>query len=253
MNLIGLQTLLWREIERILRVWIQTLVSPWINALLYILVFGVVVGRRIGMFAGVEYIDFVLPGILMMSLINAGFSHSSFSVYFQRFTRHIEELLVAPLSSMEMLIGYALGGVMRGLIVGLGVYIIAVFFSAASLAHFWLFLFYSISVAMIFSLLGILIGLWSENFEQLSLLLTFVITPLTFVGGVFNSVVMLPPLAQMIARWNPFFYFVDGLRYAMIGVREANVWIGVAIIVFCILVLGGLTWRLFSKGWKIRV
>lgn len=252
MNFIGMQTLLWREIERFLRVWIQTLVSPWINALLYILVFGVVVGSRIDTMAGVAYIDFVLPGILMLSLINAAFSHASFSVYFQRFARHIEEVLVAPISNIEMVISYVLGGVIRGMVVGIGVYLIAIFFSAASLSHVPLFLFYSIAVATIFSLLGILVALWSETFEQLALLNTFVITPLTFVGGVFNSIGMLPPLAQGIVRWNPFFYFVDGLRYSMIGVREADPLLGAAIIAVLIFGMGGMVWHLFEKGWKIR-
>ncbi|HYE59773.1 MAG TPA: ABC transporter permease [Candidatus Kapabacteria bacterium] len=252
MNYIGVQTLIRREIERFVRVWIQTLVSPWITALLYILIFGVVVGQRINLMAGVTYIDFVLPGIVMLNLINASFAQTSFSVYFERFARHIEEVLVAPLSNMEIILSYIVGGVVRGLVVGIGVYGIAIFFSAATLMHFFLFLFYSISVAMIFSLLGILIGLWSDNFEDLALLNTFVITPLTFLGGVFNSITMLPEKAQTIIRWNPFFYFVDGLRYSMIGVREANVAIGMTLILTLIVGLGGLVWYLFQKGWKIR-
>lgn len=251
-NRIGLQTFVTQEISRFLRVFTQTLISPWINALLYILIFGVVVGSRIELIAGVEYIDFVLPGIVMLNLISASFQQTSFSLYFKRFNRHIEEVLVAPFSYTEILLGFVIGGIVRGLIVGLGVYVIALFFTSASVAHFPLFVFYSIGVSMIFSFLGLLVGLWSENFEQLSILSVFVITPLTYLGGVFNSIHMLPEQAQLFVRFNPFFYFVDGLRYAMIGVREANMVVGLVLILGLILFLGGLTLLLFKRGWRIK-
>ncbi len=253
MNTIGLATFIRREVERTFRVVIQTLVSPWINALLYILIFGYIVGSRIDLIAGVTYIDFVLPGIVMLNLIASAFAQTSSSLYFQRFAKHIEEILVAPLSHIEIIIGYVVSGIVRGLIVGLGVYAIAVFFSAANMAHFFLFLFYSVSVALIFSLLGLIVALWADNFEQLSVLNTFLITPLTFLGGVFNSIHMLPERAQFFVKLNPFFYFVDGLRYSMIGISESNQTVGVVLIFVLIIGLGGVVWRLFSTGWKIRV
>lgn len=252
MNIIGLQTFIEREIQRSFRVYIQTLLSPWINALLYILIFGVVVGSKIDLIAGVTYIDFVLPGILMLNLIGSSFAQTSSSLYFQRFAKHIEEILVAPLSHFEMIVGYVLGGVARGVIVGLGVYAIALIFSAATITHLGLFLLYTIAVSVIFSLLGLLVALWAENFEQLSVLSVFVITPLTFLGGVFNSVTMLPEKIQVFVKFNPFFYFVDGLRYAMVGIREGSALIGWLVIVGLILVCGGLVWRLFSIGWRLR-
>jgi ABC-2 type transport system permease protein len=252
MNIIGLQTHVQKEIQRFMRVAVQTLVSPWINALLYILIFGYVVGSRIDLIAGVSYIDFVLPGVLMLNLISSSYSQTSSSLYFQRFARHIEEILTAPLSHFEVMFGYVVAGVIRGMIVGLGVYGIAIFFSAASMANVGWFLFYSISVSLIFSLLGLLVGFWAEGFEQLAILNTFIITPLTFLGGVFNSITMLPEKAQFWVQLNPFFYFVDGLRYAMIGVQEANQAIGLAVILGLILVLGSLVWYLFKIGWKIR-
>ena len=252
MNAIGLYTFISREIQRFLRVWIQTLMSPWVSALLYIVIFGYVVGSRIDLISGVQYIDFVLPGLVMMNIISSAFSHTSSSLYFQRFVRFIEEILVAPLSTLEIVIGFVVGGVVRGVVVGLGVYVIALFFTSATIAHFWLFLFYSLSVSLIFSFLGLLIGLWSENFEQMMLLNTFVILPFTFLGGVFNSIDMLPDLAQTIVRMNPFFYFVDGLRYSMIGIQEANPFIGFAIIGILGIGLGWWVWYLFKIGWKIR-
>ncbi|MDP2692994.1 MAG: ABC transporter permease [bacterium] len=252
MNYIGLQTFAFREIQRFLRTFMQTVVSPWISASLYIIVFGVIVGKRISLIGGVEYVDFVLPGIVMLNIINSAFSQTAFSLYFQRFARHIEEALTAPLSYLEMIIGYVSGGVARSAVVGAGVYVLAIFFSSASILHFGAFIFYAVSVSIIFSLLGLLVGLWSDSFEQLSILNTFLITPLTFLGGVFNSVSMLPEKAQMFVRLNPFFYFVDGFRYSMIGVSESNIGIGVIIIVGLVLVLGGTVWYLFKIGWRIR-
>lgn len=252
MNIIGLQTFIEREIQRSFRVYIQTLLSPWINALLYILIFGVVVGSKIDLIAGVTYIDFVLPGILMLNLIGSSFAQTSSSLYFQRFAKHIEEILVAPLSHFEMITGYVVGGVARGVIVGVGVYVIALIFSAATITHLGLFLLYTIAVAIIFSLLGLLVALWAQNFEQLSVLSVFVITPLTFLGGVFNSITMLPEKVQIFVQFNPFFYFVDGLRYAMVGIREGSALIGWCVIIGLILLFGGLVWRLFSIGWRLR-
>lgn len=251
-NLIGLGTLIRREVERFIRVGGQTLVTPWISALLYIFMFGSVVGARIDSIAGVSYIDFVLPGVLMMNVIGAAFGQSSSSIYFARFARHIEEILVAPLSYLEMVVGYLIGVVIRSWVVGLGIYVIAVAFSAANLAHIGLFIFYLTAVAIIFGLLGIIVGLWAKGFEQLGILGTFVITPLSFVGGVYNSLDMLPESLRGIAQWNPFFYFIDGMRYAMIGVRETDPLIGYAVIVGSILILGFVTERLFRRGYGLR-
>lgn len=252
LNTSGLWTLVQRETQRFLRVAVQTLVSPWINAVLYIFIFGFVVGQRIDEIAGVPYIVFVLPGVLMLNLISSAFSQTAFSLYFKRFARHIEELLVAPLSNFEIMIAHVIGGVLRSLVVGIGIYIIAILFGAAGVTHLGWFLFYSIAVSLLFSLVGLLIGLWADSFEQLSILNTFVITPLTYVGGMFNSIDMLPPVMQQIVKWNPFFYFVDGLRYAMTGVQEANQLIGLAVITGLIVILGGMVWRLFAIGWRLR-
>lgn len=251
-NFIGLKTFIHRDMQRFVRVPIQTLVAPWISALLYIFIFGYIVGQKIDLIAGVRYIDFVLPGVLMMNLIMSSFSQTSSSLYFQRFARHIEEILVAPLSHLEMVAGYVIGGVMRGLIVGLGVFAIAVLFSAANLEHLALFVFYSIAVSIVFSLLGLLVGLWAEQFEHLTVLSVFVITPLSFLGGVFNSISMLPEKMQIFILFNPFFYFIDGIRYSMIGVSESNLMFGFILIMSLILVLGIFVVYLFNIGWKLR-
>lgn len=251
-NWIGLYTLIRREMERTFRVVTQTLVTPWISAVLYIFIFGYVVGKKIDLIAGVPYIDFVLPGVLMMNVIASAFAHSSSSVYFARFVRSIEEILIAPLSHFEMIIGFAISAVFRAIIVGVGVFFIAIFFGAASITHFGLFLIYITTVALVFALLGILVGLWAKGFEQLNVLSTFVIMPLNFLGGVFYSVTMLPEKIKAVAYANPFFYFVDGIRYSMIGVRESNHIIGYFVIGILIIVFGALVHYLFKKGWRLR-
>ncbi|MDA1334720.1 MAG: ABC transporter permease [bacterium] len=252
MNFIGLSTFVSREIGRMFRVWVQTLVTPWISALLYIFVFGEIVGSRIGDFAGVSYIDFVLPGLVMMNIIGSSFAHASSSVYFMKWIRSIDEILVAPLSYLEMILGFVIGGIVRGLVVGIGVYIVALLFTAATIDHLALFLLYSMSIAAVFSLLGMLVGLWAKSFEQLSLLNTFIIMPLTFLGGVFNSIHMLPEVMQKFTLINPFFYFVDGLRFAMIGIRESNVMGGAILIAVLVFGLGTLVWYLFKIGYRIK-
>lgn len=252
MNIIGLKTLVFQEIQRFMRVWVQSLVSPWINAFLYILIFGVVVGSRIDTIAGVRYIDFVLPGIVMMNLISAAYMQGAFGLYFKKFAKNTEEILVAPFSHAELMFGLMIAGIVRGLIVGFGVYVIALFFTTATISNIFLFLFYNIVVSIIFSFVGLLIALWANNFEQLSVLQTFVITPLTFLGGVFNSIHMLPEKMQIFVKLNPFFYFVDGLRYSMIGISEANTFLGLVLIIVFILGLGGWVWYLFKIGWNIR-
>lgn len=230
----------------------QTLLTPWISALLYILIFGEVVGRRIGSIAGVSYIDFVVPGLLMMNVMQSALMHTSSSLYFQRFAKHIEEILTAPLSYAEMITGYIAAAILRGLAVAAGVYIIALLFTVTSVNHIFLFIFYSISVALIFAFLGLLVGLWADSFEQLAMPQTFLIMPLTFLGGLFNSIHMLPDRFQILVRLNPFFYFVDGLRYSMIGVSESNRLVGLILIFGLILGLGSWVWYLFKNGYKIK-
>lgn len=252
MNWVGLYTLIRKENGRTFRVATQALVTPWISALLYIFIFGKVVGSRIQSISGVNYIDFVLPGILMMNVIMSAFSHSSASIYMQRFVKNIEELLVSPLSYLEMIIGFMVSGVLRALLVGVGIFIIAIFFGAANVAHLPLFIFYTLAVSIIFSLLGMLVGLWANGFEQLNILTTFVIMPLNFLGGVFYSINMLPGSLKILATWNPMFYFIDGIRYSMIGVRESSAGVGYIMIFSSILVIGYTVWYLFKIGWRIK-
>ena len=252
MNWIGLKSFILREMYRMFRVAIQTLFTPWISAILFIYIFGEVVGKNILPIEGVSYIMFVLPGILMMNVLTSAFSHTSSSLYFHRFMRQIEEMLVAPLSHFEMILGYVVGGVVRGIIVGVGILLVGLFFGATEIQHIGLFLLYVISVSVVFSLIGILVGLWAEGFEQFNMIAVFVITPLSFLGGVFNSVKMLPDSMQTFVMFNPFFYFIDGIRYSMVGISESNLLVGVVMIIGLIVLLWSIVAYLFKIGWRLR-
>jgi ABC-2 type transport system permease protein len=211
-----------------------------------------VVGQRIDTIGGVPYITFVFPGILIMNVISSAFSQTSSSLYFQRFARHIEEILVAPLSHLEMILGYIAGALARGVVVGVGIVIIGIFFGAVAMYNVPLFVFYMVMISVVFGLIGLLVGLWSDGFEQLALLNTFVIMPLSFLGGMFNSIDMLPPIMQKVVVWNPFFYFIDGVRYSMTGISESHIGLGMSIIIICSFALGSLVWVLFERGWRLR-
>lgn len=252
MNWVGLYTLLRKEVERVLRVAVQTIFSPLISATLYIFIFGYVVGSRIDLIAGVPYITFVFPGILMLNIISSSFEHTASSVFMGRFLKSIEEMLVAPFSHIEMVFGFVLAAVTRATILSLGVLGIGMLFGAVGLQNLWLFLFYAVSVSTIFAFIGMIVGLWAKSFEQFSLLNIFIIMPLSFLGGIFYSVAMLPESAQVVAYSNPFFYFIDGIRGAMIGVSEANSAIGVTLILTLVVALALLVIHLFCIGWRIR-
>lgn len=251
-NWIGLYTMFRREVQRTFRVVIQTLVAPVISAALYLFIFGTVIGTKIEDFAGVPYISFVFPGILMLSIINSSFASSSSALYFMRFTRGIEEVLISPFSYLEMLVGFVGSAVTRALMVASLILLTGMLFGAVSLVNPIAFVLYASAIAAIFAMLGIVVALWAEGFEQLQILNTFVITPLTYLGGIFYSITFLPETAALITKFNPFFYFADGIRSSMIGYSEANSAIGLFVIVGLVVGLGILVTQLFNRGWKIR-
>lgn len=241
-----------REVKRTLRVAVQTLVAPVVSATLYIFIFGTVIGTKIDDFAGVPYISFVFPGVLMLSIVNASFGSASSNLYFMRFTRSIEEMLITPFSYLEMLVGLVSGAVARAVIVAGLILGVGVLFGAVSLVSPILFLLYVMAIAAIFALLGIIVALWAESFEQLTVLNTFVITPLTYLGGIFYSITFLPEFAATLTRLNPFFYFADGIRSSMIGYSEANSLIGFVVTFGIVFMLMFIVVTLFRRGWRIR-
>jgi ABC-2 type transport system permease protein len=251
-NWIGLNTMVRREVSRMMRVPIQAFVAPWISALLFIFIFGFVVGGRINQIGGHRYLEFVLPGILMLNLVNAAFLQSSSAIYFSRFIRFIEEILVAPLSYAEMIAGTLSVVVLRASVTGVGILLMGLCFGAAHVESWPLFLFWIVSVSAVFGLLGIIVGLWSKSFEQLNMPVVFFLTPLSMVGGIFNTVAMLPDWLRWLAWGNPFFYFINGIRGSMIGYDETPPGLGVGLTLILLVVLGGTVWRLYAKGYGLR-
>ncbi len=251
-NRIGLFTILKREVRRTLRVVTQTLVAPMISAALYIFIFGTVIGSKIQDFAGVPYISFVFPGVLLLSVVNASFSSASSALFMMRMNRSIEEILIAPFSYLEMLIGLVGASALRAVVVSFLILLVGVLFNAVMLVHPLVFLLYVAGVASIFAMLGVIVALWADNFEQLQVLNTFVITPLTYLGGIFYSITMLPAAAAKVTLLNPFFYFADGIRYGMIGYSEASSTVGLIVLLGLVLGLGTLVVFLFRRGWHIR-
>lgn len=251
-NPIGVYTLIRREVERTFRVVIQTVFSPLVSATLFIVVFGHVVGSRIDTIGGVSYLHFVFPGILAMNVLTSAFSHASSAVYFARFVKSIQEILVAPLSYMEMIAGYVISAIVRGVVVGAVILAAGLLLGAVSMHNVFLFVVYLVAMCTLFALLGIITGLASKNFEQLNILSTFVIMPFSFLGGMFYTLDMLPPAAQTVTLLNPFFYMIDGIRYSMTGIHSASLGVGALVIGVIITALFILVWRLFSTGWRIR-
>jgi len=251
-NWIGLYTIVRREISRMLRVPIQAFVAPWISALLFIFIFGYVVGGRIAPIGGHKYLVFVLPGVLLMNIVNASFLQSSSAIYFSRFIKFVEEMLVAPLSYAEMIVGNLTVVVLRSTITGVGILLMGVAFGATGIHDFPMFLFWMVTISAIFGLLGIIIGLWSKSFEQLNVLTVFFIAPLSMVGGVFSTAAMLPAGLRWLAYGNPFYYFTNGLRSAMIGYDETVPGVGVGLTLVLLVVLSVTVWRLYARGYGLR-
>lgn len=249
---IPLFTLVRQELARIFRVPLQVVVSPWISAMLYIFIFGYVIGTQIEEIAGVAYLDFLLPGILLMQLMSAAFMQGSSGLYFKRFIKTLEEILVSPIPDWMIIVSFLIVGIIRGLIVATSIFVVALFFGIGTPENIPLLLLWSSAVAAIFTLGGMIVGLWAKNFEQLNVFNIFIIMPFTYLGGVFYSITMLPEIAQKVVLLNPFFYFIDGIRFAMIGVSESNLLFGALLIGSLLIGLFLVVWYLFRIGYGVR-
>jgi ABC-2 type transport system permease protein len=216
-NLIALQTIARREVARILRIWAQTLVPPAITMTLYFLIFGKLIGSRIGEMGGFDYMDFIVPGLVMMAVIQNAYGNISSSFFGAKFGRHVEELLVSPMPNWVILGGYVAGGVLRGLMVGAIVLAIAMLFTHIRVPHPLVTLTTVLLGATIFSLAGFVNAVYAKKFDDIAIIPTFILTPLTYLGGVFYSVRVLPEWAQVATQTNPIFYMVNAFRYGLLG------------------------------------
>lgn len=248
----GFKTLMWREIYRFLTVFRQTIFPPVVSSFLYIFIFGFSLGQRIEQIDGVPYLMFLIPGIIMMYVIEGSYANTSSSLFISRWANNIEELLVTPLSYFEMVLAVLIGGLARSFFTAGGVYLVSLFFVQAPMAHPWVVLFFLILVSLIFSSIGMIVALFAEEFEHLSLITTFLITPLIFFGGVFHSIAMVPAPLKWLTQFNPMFYMVNGMRYGMIGVSDVAVWQAITLITLLFIILFSATVYLFRIGFKLR-
>jgi len=251
-NPIGFKTLLIKETRRFLRVPGQTVAQPVITTALYFLVFGFALGGRVKELDGISYVRFIVPGLVMLSLIQNAFLNTASSLFIHKVQGTIVDLLVAPLSPIEILGAFTIGGVIRGLLVGGIVWLVAAVFTGFAIAHIAWVLIFSVLVAVEFSLFGMVVAIWSDKFEQLNLVPTFVITPLTFLGGVFYSARMLPEPWSAITKANPILYMVEGLRYGILGQSSASPWLGLGITLALTLGSGAVVWWMLVTGYKLR-
>jgi ABC-2 type transport system permease protein len=252
LNAIGFRTLFNKEVRRFMKVPGQTLAQPVVTTTLYFLVFGYAVGTRVREIDGVPYVRFIVPGLILLSLIQNAFLNTSSSMFIAKIQGTITDLLVAPLGVTDLLLAFVLAAVVRGVIVGGIVWLISALFSGFHVAHpVWVLLF-ALVVAATFALVGLAVAIWSDKFEQLNLVPTFVITPLTFLGGVFFSPHMLRPPWSTITRANPVLYMVEGLRYGVVGTASASPWLGLGVTMALFAAALALTAWMLSTGYKLR-
>ena len=251
-NLIALGTIARREVSRILRIWTQTLVPPAITMTLYFLIFGGLIGSRIGTMDGIGYMDFIVPGLVMMSVIQNSYGNISSSFFGAKFGRHVEELLVSPMPNWVILGGYVAGAVLRGVLVGAVVLMIATLFTDVRLPHPFVTLTTVLLGATIFALAGFLNALFAKKFDDVAIVPTFILTPLTYLGGVFYSVTLLPDWAEAATYANPIFYMVNAFRYGLLGVSDVPVWVAYALMLAFTAVLGTICLVLLKRGVGLR-
>lgn len=252
MYLTAFKSILFKEITRFSRIWPQTLLPPAITMTLYFLIFGNLIGSRIGNMAGVPYMEFIAPGLIMMSVITNSYSNVASSFFSAKFQRNLEELIVAPVPHFVLISGFVFGGVARGLCVGLIVTLVAIYFVDINIQHPILVIFTVLITSILFALGGLINGIFARSFDDISIIPTFVLTPLTYLGGVFYSLSLLPDFWRAVSSLNPVVYMINVFRYGFLGISDISVQSSVAIMIgFCI-GLWALAYYMISRGIGIR-
>ena len=252
MNLTGFLTLAGRESRRVIRIWKQTLVPPIITTTLYFLIFGKLIGGRIGEMNGVSYMQFIAPGLVMMTAITASYVNTASSFFLSKFTRTYEELLVSPLSSHDIIWGYIIGSMMRGGLAGILVMLVSLCFVSFDI-HSWAMILLTLMMTTIaFALGGFINAIYAKTFDDVGIIPTFVLTPLTYLGGVFYSISLLPEFWQTVSKFNPIVYMVNGFRYGFLGVSDVPVIYTFGVLLLFIVVLYSIAFSLMEKVVGLR-
>jgi ABC-2 type transport system permease protein len=251
-NLVGFVTIVRKEVNRVLRIWVQTIVPPAITMTLYFIIFGSLIGQRIGAMEGVPYTQFIAPGLIMMAVITNSFGNVVSSFFSGKLHHHLEEMFVSPLSVATIIAGYVVGGIVRGLAVAALVTVVAMFFTDLRVEHPLITISVVVLTATTFSLAGLLNAIFAKNFDEISIIPTFVLTPLTYLGGVFFSISLLSPAWQTVAQANPILYMVNAFRFGMLGSSDISIGTAYVIIVSAVVVLFTTVFYLLDRGIGIR-
>lgn len=246
------RSLLGKEITRFSRIWIQTLVPPAITMTLYFIIFGNLIGSRIGEMSGFTYMEYIVPGLIMMSVITNSYSNVASSFFSAKLQKNIEELLVAPVPNYVIIMGYVMGGVTRGLLVGALVTCVSLLFVDLQVDHWGIIIATVFLTSVVFALGGLINAVYAKTFDDISIIPTFVLTPLTYLGGVFYSIQLLPSFWQGVSQLNPILYMVNSFRYGILGVSDINIGFAFAMIIGFIVLLGGFALHLLNTGKGIR-
>jgi len=252
MNLIAVKSIYIFEMNRFFRTIAQSFISPVLSTSLYFVVFGAAIGSRIQEVEGVSYAAFIVPGLIMLSVITQAISNASFGIYFPKFAGTIFELLSAPVSFLEIVMGYVGAAATKALFVGVIILATAFLFVDLEVQHPLAMIGFLVLTAICFSLMGFIIGIWAGSFEQLQLVPLLIVTPLVFLGGTFYSISMLPPVWQIISRFNPVVYLISGFRWSFFGVADVSIWVSMLAISGFTAVCLSVIWWIFKSGWRIR-
>ncbi|MEE4163591.1 MAG: ABC transporter permease [Woeseiaceae bacterium] len=252
LDTVAIRTLIRKETTRILRIWVQTIVPPAITMTLYFIIFGNLIGSRIGTMDGFDYMQYIAPGLIMMSVITNSYGNVVSSFFGAKFGRHIEEMLVSPMSNSAIIVGHVAGGVIRGLLVGGLVTVVALFFTKLKVVHPLITLSMVVLTSIVFSLMGFINAIFAKKFDDISLVPTFVLTPLTYLGGVFYSISLLPEFWQSVSKANPILYMVNAFRYGILGTSDISIFLAYAIVLFFVVTLFSTCLYLMNRGVGIR-
>ncbi len=251
-NLVALQTIVRKEIRRFMRIWPQTLLPPAITMVLYFVIFGNLIGRQIGDMHGFSYMQYIVPGLIMMSVITNSYGNVVSSFFGTKFSRSIEELLVSPASPHIIITGYVIGGVLRGLAVAAIVTGLSLFFTHLQVHHIGITLLVMLLTATVFSLCGFINAVFARNFDDISIIPTFVLTPLTYLGGVFYSISMLPPFWQAVSLGNPILHMVNAFRYGILGISDISIGTAIGLMLLAAVILYVVCLQLLVRGIGMR-
>jgi ABC-2 type transport system permease protein len=249
---VGYSTIVRKEITRILRIWGQTIVPPAITMSLYFIIFGELIGRRIGEMGGFTYMQYIVPGLVIMSVITNSYGNMVSSFFGAKFGKHIEELLISPLPNWIILSGYVTGALARGLMVGIVVMCVSLFFTRIEVQHPFIMLSVLLMTAIVFALAGMVNAIFAQKFDDIAIIPTFILAPLTYLGGVFYSIALLPEFWQKVSSFNPILYMVNGFRYGMLGVSDVSLSQSYGVILIAGLILFFTCLHLLNKGTGMR-